>query len=65
MDKKQMLNLTLVATGMQFIFGPLLFLTLPSQGITWTLFWVIMGGVTIAVIVLVQLWKLLNDESTC
>lgn len=61
--RKQMLNLALIATGMQFIFGPLLFLTLPSQGITWTLFWVIMGGVTIAVIVMVQLWKLLNDES--
>ncbi len=60
--KKQMLNLTLVATGIQFIFGPLLFLTLPSQGVTWTLFWVILGGVTIAVIVLVQLWKLINDE---
>jgi cytochrome c len=61
--KKQMLNLTLVATGMQFIFGPLLFLTLPPQGVTWTLFWVIMGGVSIAVLVLVQLWKLLNEES--
>ncbi|MFW6371493.1 MAG: c-type cytochrome, partial [Bacteroidota bacterium] len=62
--KKQMLNLTLIATGMQFIFGPLLFLTLPSQGISWTLFWLIMGGVTIAVIVMVQLWKLINNEGT-
>ncbi len=61
--KKQMLNIALIATGMQFIFGPLLFLTLPSQGITWTLFWVILGGVTIAVIVMIQLWKLINDES--
>ena len=60
--KKQMLNLALAATGMQFIFGPLLFLTLPTQGVTWGLFWVIAGGVTVAVIVVWQLWKLLNDE---
>lgn len=61
--RKQMLNLALIATGMQFIFGPLLFLTLPSQGISWSLFWVIIAGVAIAVVVLVQLWKLLNDEN--
>ncbi len=59
---KQMLNLALVATGMQFIFGPLLFLTLPSQGVTWSLFWVITGGVTAAVIVLILLWKMQNEE---
>ena len=59
--RRQMLTLTLIATGIQFIFGPLLFLTLPSKGVTWRLFWVIMGGVTVAVIVLVQLWKLINQ----
>jgi cytochrome c len=59
--RKQMLTLAFVATGMQFIFGPLLFLTLPSGGVTWSLFWVIMGGVTIAIIVLFQLWKLINE----
>lgn len=59
--RKQMLTLTFVTTGMQFIFGPLLFLTLPSKGVTWSLFWVIMGGVTFAVIALVLLWKLIND----
>ncbi len=59
--RRQMLTLTLIATGIQFIFGPLLFLTLPSKGVTWGLFWVIMGGVTVAVIVLVQLWKLINQ----
>jgi cytochrome c len=58
--RKQMLTLTLIATGIQFIFGPLLFLTLPSKGVTWALFWVIMGGVTLAVIVMVQLWRLIN-----
>jgi cytochrome c len=62
--KKQMLNLTIIATGVQFIFGPLLFLTLPTKGVTWGLFWVIMGGVTTAIIVLVQLWKLLKENET-
>lgn len=59
---KQMLNLTLIATGVQFVFGPLLFLTLPTKGITWGLFWVIMGGVTVAIIILVQLWTLLKER---
>ncbi|WP_372933897.1 c-type cytochrome [Mariniphaga sediminis] len=61
--KKQMLNLALAATGLQFIFGPLLFLTLPAKGVTWGLFWVILAGATIAVIVLVQLWKILNKKT--
>jgi cytochrome c len=61
--KKQMLNLALIATGMQFIFGPLLFLTLPAKGVTWGLFWVILIGAGIAVIVLYQLWILINDTS--
>ncbi|MBW6535034.1 MAG: cytochrome c [Mariniphaga sp.] len=61
--KKQMLNLALVATGLQFIFGPLLFLTLPAKGITWGLFWVILAGATLAGIVLYQLWKMINAQS--
>lgn len=61
--KKQMLNLALVATGLQFIFGPLLFLTLPAKGITWGLFWVILAGATLAGIVLYQLWKMINEQS--
>ncbi|HKJ78262.1 MAG TPA: c-type cytochrome [Prolixibacteraceae bacterium] len=61
--KKQMLNLALITTLAQFIFGPMLFLTLPNKGVTWGLFWVISGGITVAVIVITQLWKLIkNDE---
>ena len=60
--KKQMLNLALIATGMQFIFGPLLLITLPSQGVTWGLLGVISGGVTVATIVIYQLWKLINEK---
>lgn len=60
---KQMLNLALTATGMQLIFGPVLFLTLPSQGVSWSLFWVIIAGVILAVVVLLQLWILLNENN--
>lgn len=59
--KKQMLNLALVTTGMQFIFGPLLFLTLPGKGVTWGLFWVILAGATLAGIIIYQLWKMINE----
>ncbi|WP_372948488.1 c-type cytochrome [Mariniphaga sp.] len=61
--KKQMVNLVLVATGSQFIFGPLLFLTLPGKGVTWGLFWVILAGATIAAIILYQLWKMISEAS--
>ena len=60
--KKNMLTLALAATGFQFIFGPLLFLTLPTKGVTWGLFWVILGGVTVAVIILLQLWKMIKQN---
>ena len=62
--RKQMLNLALVATLAQFIFGPLLFLTLPSKGITWSLFWVILGGMTTAVIVIYQLYQMISKSET-
>lgn len=61
---KNMLSLTLAASGFQFIFGPLLFLTLPTKGITWGLFWVILGGVTVAVVILFQLWRIMKREES-
>ncbi|MCG6186675.1 c-type cytochrome [Maribellus maritimus] len=62
--QKSMLTLALAATGFQFIFGPLLFLTLPTKGVTWGLFWVILAGVTVAVIILLQLWKMIKQNET-
>ncbi len=44
-------------TASQFIFGPLLFLTLPSKGIDWNLFWVISLGVSFAIPALIFMWK--------
>ncbi len=60
--RNNMLTLALAATGFQFIFGPLLFLTLPTKGVTWGLFWVILAGVSIAVVILFQLWKMIKQN---
>lgn len=56
--QQMMLNLTLGATGAQLIFGPLLFLTLPSKGVSWSLFFVIVGGVVFALAALVLMWRM-------
>lgn len=55
-------NITFLATLLQFIFGPLLFLTLPTIGINWTLFFVILIGVSFAIMGLVYLWKEINSK---
>jgi cytochrome c len=60
---KSMLTLSLAATGFQFIFGPLLFLTLPTKGVTWGLFWVILAGAVVAVVILFQFWKMIKQNA--
>jgi len=55
-------NITFLATIIQFIFGPLLFLTLPTNGINWTLFFVILTGVSFAIVGLIYIWKEINAE---
>lgn len=60
--RKNMLTLALAATGFQFIFGPLLFLTLPTKGVTWGLFGVILAGVIVAVVILFQLWEMIKQN---
>lgn len=55
-------NITFTATLAQFIFGPVVFLTLPAKGIDWNVFWVIAAGVSVAIASLVVLWKEINDN---
>lgn len=62
--RKQMLNLALLTTLAQFIFGPLLFLTLPAKGVNWLLFWMILAGVVVAIFVLLRLWKMMQSKDT-
>ncbi|MGQ8335094.1 c-type cytochrome [Sunxiuqinia sp. A32] len=61
--RKKSLNLALGATGSQLIFGPLLYLTLPSKGMSWSLFWVILGGALSALIGIYWMWrKMVKNE---
>ncbi|MBN2775097.1 MAG: hypothetical protein JXR31_12650, partial [Prolixibacteraceae bacterium] len=57
---RNMLNIVFAATLLQFIIGPLLFITLPGKGVSWGLFWVILAGVAVAVFILIILWKYLG-----
>lgn len=61
--KRKSLNLALAASGTQLILGPLLFLTLPSKGISWSLFWVISTGVIFACIAIYWMWKSLTGQT--
>lgn len=48
--------ITFWASLAQFVAGPLVFLTLPDQGISWTLFLIISTGATLAAFALWYLW---------
>jgi cytochrome c len=50
-------TIALVATGANFLAGPLLYITLPSQGQSLLLFATILCGVIMAIIVATMLWK--------
>ncbi len=49
------------ATAAQVAFGPLLFVTLPSVGISFTLLMLIMTGVAVAAVILGLLWREINS----
>ncbi len=50
-------GITLGATAMQVVFGPLLLLTLPAQGVSWYLIGIISVGVTLAIVATVTMWR--------
>lgn len=51
-------------TAFQFIFGPLVLLTLPPPGVTTKVLTVILTGATIALLLLYLLWKELTADNT-
>lgn len=55
--RKKTYSLAFAATVMQLFFGPLLLLTLPSKGVAWDLMLVILGGVIVAVIAMIWMWR--------
>lgn len=58
--RKKALSLVFFASLIQFVFGPLLFLTLPQAGISWNLFLYIGIGVLFAILALVWMWSSLT-----
>lgn len=59
--KRKALSIGLAATAAQFVFGPLLFLTLPAKGIEWNLFLYIGLGVTAAIFAIAWMWRMVNS----
>lgn len=55
--KKKGYSLTLVASVIQFLIGPLVLLTLPSKGLGWNLVLVIFTGAAIALPAMWMMWK--------
>ncbi len=55
--QKMFYSLAFGATTSQFIFGSLVFLTLPSKGIDWDLFWMISIGISFAIPAMIFMWK--------
>ncbi|WP_430933578.1 c-type cytochrome [Saccharicrinis sp. 156] len=54
--QKKFYSLAFGATTSQFLFGSLVFLTLPSKGVDWNLFWVILLGVCFGIAAMILMW---------
>jgi cytochrome c len=55
--RKKTYSLAFATTVMQLFFGPLLLLTLPSKGVAWDLVLVILGGVIVAIVAMIWMWR--------
>ncbi len=55
--RREFYSICLCASGAQFVVGPLLLMTLPSQGISWKLLLMIFSGAFLAIPALVLLWR--------
>lgn len=63
--KKKGYSLTLVASVIQFLIGPIVLLTLPSKGLGWNLILVIFVGAGMAIPAMWMMWKgIKGDETT-
>lgn len=59
--RKRMYAMAFMATLLQFVIGPLILLTLPSQAISWNLIFILIPAILLAIIALTYLWKGLNE----
>ncbi|MCW3807781.1 c-type cytochrome [Plebeiibacterium marinum] len=55
--QKKFYSLGFGATVSQFLFGSVVFITLPSKGVDWDMFWFIATGVSFAIVAMVLMWK--------
>ncbi len=55
--RKKTYSLALGASIIQFIFGPVVYLTLPTKGMSWNLFYFIAAGVIMAIFAIYLMWK--------
>ncbi len=55
--RKKTYSLALGASILQFIFGPVVYLTLPTKGMSWNLFYFISAGVMLAIFAIYIMWK--------
>lgn len=60
--KKRFFSLTFGTSLIQFIFGPLLLLTLPTKGVNWNLIFILTGGITAALLALNWMWKAIRSN---
>lgn len=60
--RKKAYSLTLVASLAQFLIGPVVLLTLPTQGMSWRLVLTILSGAALAVPALVWIWKSITGK---
>lgn len=63
--RKQLYTITFWGSAVQFIVGPIVIFTLPTQGIAANMLWVIFTGVGVAIFAMAYLWKEINaSEAT-
>lgn len=63
--RKQLYTLTFWGSAVQFIVGPIVIFTLPTQGVAANMLWVIFSGVGVAIFAMAYLWKEINaSEAT-
>lgn len=55
--RRQFYGIALAAVGAQFVFGPLVLFTLPSDGLGWFMILVILAGAVLAVVAALMLWR--------
>lgn len=57
-------KIALYASLLQFVFGPLVFFTLPWKGVTWDLAYIFIAGIIFAIAALTLIWLDLKNKIT-